>query len=332
MSYIGEDTIYSPPRSDYEKRVFKKWIDKEIYSPMYLESIRQKRAAAELQEKKQRAFAPVEGGYIGYFIGEDATQQQVEPKILSMWPYEEATFLSDRSIKDEYKFGADALEQLKEVQGATGAYLDLADIHASLVMQSDNPEAIENVAQELQQTISVAIEASTTVTRKLLSDAGKGFADCSKAFSQIGSEFAAWSGGVPLPVQEKMKQYAFDWRDVTQAASEIYLDAERRFADIMARISASNTVLAQLYQRLGEAYRSKIEELKAQLEKARKDIEELRSRSNGFIDVLKSGYGDAQKVLKQLGLDMPSLGASLSGILKWGAIALGALVVYKMVK
>lgn len=270
--------------------------------------------------------------YHGYFIGEDvAPPVAQEPKILSMWPYEDG--YSGRTIRSEYMFGADALEQLKEVQGASGAYLDLADIRAEYMMGSSNPEAIEATAKELQQTISASIEASTVVTRKLLSDAGKGFADCSKAFSQIGSEVAAWlPSGVPLSVQEKMKQYAFDWRDVTQAASERYLDAERRFADIMARISSSNTILAQLYQKLGEAYRSKIEELKTELEKARRDIAELRNRSNGFIDVLKSGYQDAQNVLKKIGLDLPSLGAGLTGALKWGAIALGALVIYKMVK
>lgn len=293
MTYIGED-IYAPPLTPYEERLRK-------------------------------------GGYIGYFIGEDTSKASEVPKILSMWPYEES-YLEGRVIKSEYAFGAKSLDSLKEVQFLTNSYLDFEDIKASLVINSDNPSAIESRAQNMQRTIDAALDAATKVTRQLISDAGVGFAECSKAFSQIGSEIGAWVGGVPLSVQDKMKQYAFDWRDVTQAASERYIDAERRYSDLMARIASSNTILTQLYQRLGEAYRAKIEELKIELEKARRDVQELRSQSNRFIDVLKSGYRDAQEVLKKLGIDMPSIGLGLTGVLKWGAFAIGALVVYKMVK
>lgn len=249
---------------------------------------------------------------------------QFPPRVLSLWPVEEGYFGPAR--KREYEFGAVPLDDLRYLRTISEGELANASVYAeNALANSSDTRAVQKAADNLNVVISTSLDASVNVVKRLLHEAGQGLAVSAQAFGQIAGEVQAWPEGVPLPIQQAIKAFALQWRDVDQDASERYFAAERIYSDFMLSVTNAAALQYRLWQLMGALYEEQIGTLKRRIEALQAAQADLRAFGDQFVQVLKSGVVAAEKVLNKVGgtLGLGSVGPILAigAILLLGAAA-----------
>lgn len=253
-------------------------------------------------------------------------QPALVPRVLSKWPIEDG--LNGPQLNPAYEFGKDQLEDLRYLYSLiygtfTGPMIEAEN---ALAYSSDTAR-VQQAAENLATYVAQAQDALVNIVKGLLSAAGRGLQEASSGFAQIGGEMSAWGpAGVPLPIQEDVKRFAFQWRDVTQAASNRFYTAERVYSDIMIYLTNASTLVLRLWQLQSAINQEKIGRLTAQVQALQAARATLREAADAFVKIVQEGTAAAEKALKTVGNTL-GLGA-VGPIVAIGAVLLALLYAF----
>ena len=253
----------------------------------------------------------------------EATEQ---PRTLKSWPIVEG-FMGPE-VREEVRFGLQALDDLNYLRTLISGELTNPTTAARLALANSSDAArVRQAADALGQILAAAQNSLATVVPALFNEAGRGFQAVAGAFSEVAGEVDAWQGQMPPSIQDAVKRFTLQWRDVAQATSKRYYLAERMYADLMLDLTNAAALQARLWQLMGALYEAKINALQASIEKLQQGQGQFRQAADAFVKLIEQGTAVAERALKAVGNTL-GLG-SVGPIFAIGALAIAALLIFK---